>query len=202
MTVWVALYLVAAISAMNPGFSIDGRGPPNGYTITGNYLSDLGNPAAPAPWAFNLGCILAGLLAIPFGVALGATLPRPWGRAATVLVALGGIALVGVGVFAEGSPFGLHGTFSLAFFLLLTIALAFVLKPFFGSPTFRPVAAWVTVAAFVLSVVLLVTFVANVGNPYLAEHLGVFAGLAWTGTVAVHLWRAPVEAAQPKAAPA
>jgi len=193
VAVWVALYLVAALSATSS---------PYGYTITGRYLSDLGNPAAPAPWAFNWACILAGLLAIPFGLALGGMLPKPWGLATSVLVALGGGALVGVGAYPEGSAFGLHTTFSLAFFLLLTVALGVALKPFFGSPSFRPVGAWVTAAGFVINVILLVAFVANVGNPYLAEHLGVFAGLAWVGTTAAHLWRASIAAAQPQAAAA
>ena len=66
--------------------------------------------------------------------------------------------------------------------------------------TVRPVVAWVTAAAFVINVVLQVTFVADVGNPHLAEHLGVFARIAWTGTNAADLWRASVAAAQPMVA--
>jgi len=193
VAIWVSLYLVAALSAVAS---------PYGYTIAGSYLSDLGNPAAPAPWAFNLACILAGALAVPFGLALAGVLPKGWGLATAVLVAIGGGALVGVGVYPEGSPFGLHGAFSLAFFLTLTVALGVALKPFFATAALRPIAAWVTAAAFIINVVLLVAFLANVGDPQIAEHLGVFSALAWTGTTAAHMWRASVAAAQPQPAAA
>ena len=193
VVIWAGLYLVAAVSAATSTY---------GYTITGNYLSDLGNPRAPAPWAFNAADILAGLLAIPFGLALGGALPRSWGRGVSAFVILGGIALMGVGVFPEESPYGLHGTFSLAFFLLLTIALGVGLKPFFASKTFRPVGAWVAAAAFVLNVILVAAWVVSLGSAQLAEHLGVYSALVWTTSTALHLWRAGAEAAQPRAAPA
>ena len=193
IAVWVSLYLIAAVSAASS---------PYGYTVMERYLSDLGNPAAPAPWAFNLGCILAGILAIPFGLALAGMLPRRWGIASAVLVAIGGGALIGVGAFPEGSPYGLHSAFSLAFFVTLTVALGVALKPFFGTPAFRPVAAWVTAGAFALNVVLLVTYLARVGDPQLAEHLGVFSALAWTGATAAHMLRASVAAEQPRPSPA
>jgi hypothetical membrane protein len=191
--VWVGLYLVAAVAAVRS---------PYGYNVVDYYLSDLGNPAAPAPWAFNAGDILAGLLAIPFGLALAGTVPRVWGRVAGTLVVLAGVSLVGVGAFPEGSPYGLHGTFSLAFFLLLTIALGVVIRPFFRPGPYRPLAAWVTVGAFALNVVLVVTWVANVGDPQLSEHLGVFSALGWTGTTSFALWHAPTATTQPRAAPA
>ena len=192
VVIWTALYLLSA-AAMAAG---------PGYSITENFLSDLGNPASPAPWAFNLADILAGLLAIPFGLALGGKLGGMWGRAAQAAIVLSGIALIGVGVYPEGSLYGLHTTFSLAFFLLLTIALGLLLRPMFASRAFSPVGAWVTAIAFVFAVAIVATFIGRIGNDHLAEHLGVYAALVWQTSTGLHLWRASTEAAEPLAAPA
>ncbi len=190
--VWFPLYLVAAIAAVMS---------PYGYSITGNALSDLGNPRAPAPWAFNAGCILAGLLTIPFGLGLGGSLGGKWGRATKVLLPLAGVALVGVGVFPEESPYNLHGTFSRVFFLLLAIAIGVLLRPFFASDTFRPVAAWIGVVAFGFALILVAADIGNLAFFHLAEHLAIYAALGWQMSVAAHLWRVSTVTG-PMAAPA
>jgi hypothetical membrane protein len=176
-SLWLTLYAISALAMAS--------GP--GYDITMNYLSDLGNPRSPAPWAFNAAVILAGGLAAPFGIALGGVVGGRWGTAVKVLVVLTGAALVGVGVFPEESPYGLHGLFSIAFFLILTTALGVFLLPSLRMATFKPLGGWVTAAAFALNVILVVTWLAGIGNPYLSEHLGVYAALAWQLSTAFHL---------------
>ena len=186
---FLVLYVIAA-SAMAAG---------PGYDITKNLLSDLGNPTSPAPWAFNSAVIIAGLLVIPFGLALGSVFGGWWGRAAQVDLTLAGVALIGVGIYPEGSP--LHGPLARTFFLLMTIAFGLLVRPMFASKAFRPVGAGVTATAFVFAIVLVATDVAGVGFERLAEHLGVYAALVWQTSTALHLWRASTEAAEPRAAP-
>ncbi len=184
-SLWMILYAVAAV-AMASG---------RGYSITGNYLSDLGNPrTAAAPWAFNAADIIAGLAAIPFGFALGSAIGGRVGRLLQVLVVVAGIALTFIGIFPEESPYDLHGRFSTAFFLLLTVSLGVLTVPALRSPVLRPVGGWVTAVAFVFNVVLVLTTVLNLAAPQLGEHLGVFAALAWQLSTSLHLWRSPAPA--------
>ena len=111
---WVSLYLVAV--ALYPG-----------YSIVDNYLSDLGHPSlAPGYWAFNAADILAGILFIPYGLAVGSVLRTRLGKVGGAFVVLTGMGLILVGVFPEDSPYGLHFVASLAFFLLLTASAAFL----------------------------------------------------------------------------
>ncbi len=191
LTAWIALYAISALAMAS--------GP--GYDVTRNYLSDLGNPASPAPWAFNAACLLGGILAIPFGLALGDALGGRGGRVLKFLIPLAGLSLVGVGAFPEGSPYGLHGLVSLLFFVLLTASQGAMVLPALRAPTFRPLGGWVTAGAFVLSAALIISFFAGVGNDHLAEHLGVYGGLAWQLSSALYLWRSPTVAARTVTAP-
>src|SRR6266545_2041548 len=136
---WTLLYLVAVASTPT-------------YTITGSYLSDLGNPNAPAPWAFNAADILGGILFVPFGFVVGRTVGGRAGRVAQVLLPISALGLIFVGIFPEGSPYNLHTIVSAVFFLLLAVSAGLVGVPMYASTTFRPLGGYlagITVAAAV-----------------------------------------------------
>lgn len=174
---WTALYLVAAL------------GHPS-YSMTENFLSDLGDYVrSPNAWAFNLACLLAGVLAVPFAWTLGSTVGGLGGRVGRVTLVLAAVALAGVGVFPERSPYSLHTISAFGFFLLLTASQGAFIVPAWKFSGFRPFGGPVTAAAFAISVVMIALLV-----PPIAEHIGVFAALVWLVFLAGLLWRTSVRA--------
>ncbi len=173
--VWFVLYTVAALSTP-------------GYSITGNRLSDLGNPTAGAPWAFNAACILAGLFLLPYVWALGAGLSR-WVRlVGTWMITLDAIFLVGVGLFPEESPYNLHFIFSALFFLVLMMAISHYAIAMYRSPRYGRVSGILSVIASGFALLFVVAVLVElVGGAPIAggtvsnflEHATVFASLAW-----------------------
>ncbi|MEM4417240.1 MAG: DUF998 domain-containing protein [Nitrososphaerota archaeon] len=88
-----------------------------GYSVSGNYISDLGvGPAAPV---FNTSIILLGL-----AVAVSSYLIRPIFRDRLLppLLFLAGLGAAGVGVFPEGSPYGLHTLMSFIVFFFAGVS--------------------------------------------------------------------------------
>lgn len=172
---WIVLYLVAAVSTPS-------------YSITAMRLSDLGNPAAPAPWAFNFACVLAGLFFLPFAQALGAGLSRMMHRVGTVLLSVAAIFLILLGVFHEESPYDLHFIFSALFFILFMMAISHYAYAMWKSPRYGKISGALSALAsacalFLIVVVLLETLesppVSESALSNAFEHLTVFAGLAW-----------------------
>lgn len=182
---WIALYLVAAVSSP-------------AYSVTGWRLSDLGNPSAPAPWAFNSACILAGLFFLLFAWTVGAGM-RPWmRRVGSVLLTVAAAALVLLGVFHEESPFDLHLIFSAVFFLFFTMAISHYAIAMWRNPRYGKVSGTLSVAASGLALLfIVVVLVESLATPPVSEsplsnvleHLSVFAGLAWAAWNASRLYR-------------
>ncbi|MGC9071080.1 MAG: DUF998 domain-containing protein [Acidilobus sp.] len=94
------------------------------YSVSHNYISDLGNyklaPSTPHAYIFNASIILMGLLLVGGGTLL-------WGRGKvdrtlSAFITLSGIGAAGVGVFPETSPYHLHTIFSLMVFLFASLA--------------------------------------------------------------------------------
>ncbi len=185
VAVWIALYLVAAVSTP-------------GYTVTGNRLSDLGNPSQPAPWAFNSACILAGLFFLPFAWGLGAGM-RKWMRlVGSALLSLAAAFLTLLGIFHEGSPYDLHFIFSVLFFILFTMAISHYAVGMWRNPRYGKVSGALSVAASGLSLVFIVVValetvtgrsVAGGTLSNVLEHVTVFAGLAWAAWNGLRLHR-------------
>ena len=183
---WVVLYLVAAAST-------------SGYTITGNRLSDLGNPAAGAPWAFNSACILAGIFFVPFAWTVGAGL-SPWvRRVGSVILSVAAVFLILLGVFHEGSPYNLHFVFSALFFISFTVVISHYAIAMWKSPRYGPVSGILSVIASGLALVFIeIALLENLVSPPITEsplsntleHLTVFAGLAWAAWNGLRLYRA------------
>jgi len=107
---------------------------PDGYSILTNWISDLGgSPHTPAPFLYDIACIVAGSLTIPLAFYIEnllAPLPKRTGSqihysrmrfrlvsSALLFSLVGSIGYVGVGIFSEDRNFyNLHSiTSSLAF---------------------------------------------------------------------------------------
>lgn len=95
-----------------------------GYSVGNNYISDLGPPCAGGAscgsqtswWIFDSSIVIMGLC-----VLLAAYFIQRYFRwkPITGLVALAGAGAVGVGIFNETAPFGLHDIFTLLTFLTI-----------------------------------------------------------------------------------
>ncbi len=192
VAVWIVLYLVAALATP-------------GYAIAANRLSDLGNPAAGAPWAFNSGCILAGLFFLPFAWTLGAGL-SPWvRRVGRVILTIAALFLVLLGIFHEGSPYNLHFIVSALFFLSFMVVISHYAIAMWRSPRYGPVSGLLSVVASGLALLFIeISILESLVRPPITEsplsnaleHLTVFAGLVWAGWNGLRLYRtAPVASA-------
>ncbi|MFB6354181.1 MAG: DUF998 domain-containing protein [Halobacteriales archaeon] len=91
------------------------------FSWTANALSDLGGPDAAAPWLFNGGLIAAGLVALPFALALYTTARHAFERLGAASFAGSVVGLALVGAFPIGTA--LHGPVAVAYFLLFTLAM-------------------------------------------------------------------------------
>src|SRR5256712_5276816 len=100
-------------------------------SVSGNYISALGGGTAAAP-IFTGSIIILGLLL----VLCSWFLFRGYrDRFLMVALAVAGVGAAGVGIFTEGSPFGLHSAFSLITFVFAALAtiLAFrIVRPPLG----------------------------------------------------------------------
>ncbi len=120
------------------------------YSVSTNAISDLGKIFPNSVPIFNSSIAIFGLL-----VLLSAYYVQKafrW-KPATVLGAITGIGLIGVASFPEGSPYQLHGLFSLITFLFAgldaVVAARFQFKPMFYFSIFLGI---FTLAATVLYV--------------------------------------------------
>jgi len=100
------------------------------YSVSSNYVSDLGKLFPPSAPIFNSSITLLGLLVLAGAYFLQRA--YKW-KLATGVVALAGIGALGVGLFPEGSPFGLHGIFSFIVFLFAGLS-AVVVSRFRRNP--------------------------------------------------------------------
>ncbi len=105
--VFVSLVLIAALNYP-------------GYTVSGNYLSDLGVGEKSAVF-FNSAVIISGLLGLLFGAGAFIIFEKPLGRIGAVMFIVAHIALIGVGIFTEASG-GLHDMAAMLYFLLTAVA--------------------------------------------------------------------------------
>ncbi len=175
VTAWMVLYLASALTTP-------------GYGILSHRLSDLGHPSRAASWAFNLACILAGFLFLPFAWALGAGMSPRMALPGRIMLSLAASFLVGVGVFPEESPVDLHFAFGALFFLLFMMAISHYAVAMWRNPRYGKVSGILGVLAsglalmFIVAALLELTGYASArqrGASNLLEHATVFAGLAW-----------------------
>ncbi len=98
-----ALCALAAMLSIAAGIAVSWPGYP-GYAPWLNYISELARPLNPSAWAFQAGLAAAGVLFVPFGVALGHLLPGRDGRTASRLVTFAGPMLSLTGLFSLARP--------------------------------------------------------------------------------------------------
>ncbi len=126
-----------------------------GYSIADNRISDLGPrcqacPSQTSSIYFDTSIILVGVLVL---VAAYFTHRSFRWKPFTALVAVAGIGAMGLGIFPEGSPYGLHGIFSLVVFLGIGLS-AVVGSRFQKSPLsyFSVILGLISLAALLLYV--------------------------------------------------
>jgi hypothetical membrane protein len=155
-----------------------------GYSMSGNYISDLGVGPGPAAIVFNGSIILLGLTLLVTAWFLLRVLRD---RIFPIVIAIAGVGAVGVGIFTEAFPIP-HTVFSfLAFFFsALSAILAFRIL--------RSPLNYLSVGLGVVSVVALIFFVtrnyAGLGNGGM-ERMIVWPVLTWAIAFGGYLLAAP-----------
>lgn len=89
------------------------------YSVSTNYISDLGKAFPNSAPIFNSSIIVLGLLVLVSAYFIQRAFN--W-KPGTAMIALAGIGQIGVGSFPEGSPYMLHSLFSLVTFLFIGLA--------------------------------------------------------------------------------
>ncbi|MBX0302974.1 DUF998 domain-containing protein [Haloarcula salinisoli] len=97
------------------------------FAVTGNALSDLGQPGDPVATPvttllFDGGLVLAGVVGLPFAVVLWRRSETRLGQAAVVPFSVALLGMVGVGLFPAGRP--LHLPAALTLYLASMVAMA------------------------------------------------------------------------------
>ena len=175
-----------------------------GYSLTQNYISDLGGASSPWALGFDASVILLGVCAI-FGILLiwGAFEPSGIRGTGLALILIGGIGAVGVGVFPETTPVqngGMHTIVSFIAFSGSGIGLTVLSFAMAGDPHYR-LSRPFTLACGATTLFALVAFAAGqvtgTAGFYLAigpggmERLIVAPVLVWGIVEGLHLARLP-----------
>lgn len=97
------------------------------FAVTGNALSDLGQPGNPAATSLTLvlfdgGLVLAGVVGLPFGGTLWRRSETRLGQVAAVPFTLALVGMAGVGLFPAGRP--LHVPAAVTLYLASMVAMA------------------------------------------------------------------------------
>jgi len=97
------------------------------FTVTGNALSDLGQPGNPVATPlttllFDGGLVLSGVVGLPFAAVLWRESEHRLGRIAAVPFAVALLGMAGVGLFPAGRP--LHVPAALTLYLASMVAMA------------------------------------------------------------------------------
>jgi hypothetical membrane protein len=178
--IWLVFYLIAW--SQSPWYEF-GR----------YYLSDLG--VGDGAWAFNTGDVIAGLLAIPFAVAIWKTLKPGWiPMLGSIFCAACGVALVGVGVVNQDLDG--HMEFTAAFFILALLFESFLAYPLLKNEKTR-------IAGYIVAVLLIVSIVvgAIIGISPLSETLAVMEILVWASVVGIQILLVPLKEETPPEVP-
>ena len=160
------------------------------YVFGEHYLSDLG--VGEGAWAFNSGDIIAGLLAVPFALSIWYTLRPGWTPLlGSVMCAIGGVALVGVGIFTEDHG-RTHYIVSVLFFLMAGLFQILLSWPLIKSQKTKK-------AGYVVTVLTMGTIVvaASIGANPLSETIAVFEILIWVLIVGIQIFLVALKEGRP-----
>ena len=169
--------LLVVAEALSPSFS-----------VSSNYVSDLGKVFPSSAPVFNSSIALMGCLVIGSAYFL---LKAFRSRLLAVVPALAGVGLIGVGAFPEGSPYALHDVFSVVAFLFIGLA-AIVARRFQ-----RPPLSYFSVILGAATLVTMVAYVPTSPAGSVGNSLGIGVGgleqmiiypvLLWSLAFAGHL---------------
>jgi hypothetical membrane protein len=104
----------------------------DGYSWTGDVISDLGASSSPAAGLMNASFVLQGVLIVTGVVLLRGVLPGLAGRLATVLLGVAGIGVLVVGLFPLDAQGDVHAVGAVTYLVgssLGLLALAHTLRP-------------------------------------------------------------------------
>lgn len=149
------------------------------YEFGEHYLSNLG--VGEGAWAFNTGDVIAGLLAIPFAVAVWKTLKPGWlPMLGSIFCVAGGLALAGVGIINQDIDG--HVEVSAAFFIL-----ALVFESLLSFSLIRNDKTRFT--GYAVTVLLIATLIAGgiIGINPLSETIAIMEILVWALIVSVQV---------------
>lgn len=145
-----------------------------GYSVANNYISDLGPPCSSGAscgsqtsWMiFDGSIILMGLTILASGFYIYRYFK--W-KPAAAFIFMSGIGALGVGIFNETAPFGLHGIFSLITFLGIGLAaiVAFWLQ--------KPPLSYFSAILGLISLVMLILYLPGTGTDF-GSYLGIGVG--------------------------
>ncbi|MBI3859092.1 MAG: DUF998 domain-containing protein [Thaumarchaeota archaeon] len=95
------------------------------YSVSSNYISDLGKVFPNSATIFNPSIIVLGVLVLASGYYVQRAFR--W-KPGTVTIVAAGIGQLGIGFFPEGSPYSLHSIFSFVTFLSIGLAAILMAK--------------------------------------------------------------------------
>ena len=189
-----ALQFVAAMIVVQTQYA--------GYSLSQNYISDLGGARSPWALVFDGSDILLGICAI-FGVLLvwSAFDPERSRGVGLSFVVIGGIGAIGVGVFPETTPVlngGMHDIVSAVAFVGAGIGLTIVSSAMAPGPHWR-LSRPFTLACGVVTLAAIALFYVGASNtiaflglgPGGMERLIVAPILLWAVVEGAHLYRLP-----------
>lgn len=171
----------------------------SGYSLSTNYISDLGNTAnSPLWYLFSAGIIALGVLAFLGVLLLWNTFPSGGLRVVGLsLLLLASLAAIVIGFFPENVNASVHDTASLLVFLPGGLALV-ALGASMGERTGWEGMRWFSVILGLVMLVALALFLfTNVGAnqyPGLFERLVVYPLLLWGIGVGIFVARFPIRA--------
>jgi hypothetical membrane protein len=132
----------------------------SGYSVSRNYISDLGVGPDPSRWIFTVTTIVFGLMALA-----AAALLRKKSKKSLIwpFLALSGVGAIGVGVFNEDYIPAVHALFAVMAFLFGNMAAVYSCR------LVRPPLSWLFI---LLGLIGLSAFVLLVGSTYLGLGAG------------------------------
>lgn len=168
------------------------------YSLSANYISDLGGKSSPWAILFDASTIFFGLLLILGVLLITTAFPARTSRSVGLgLLAFAGIGSVGVGVFPESfHPATYHVTFALLAFLAGNFALMVLGAAMFRDTRwngYRSYTMFSGLIGFVALVLFLVHAYVGLG-PGGMERLIVAPLLLWLVVAGIHLLRVPAYA--------
>ncbi len=168
---------------------------PTYYSPVNNWLSDLGNSNFNPSGSifFNLGCILTGIVLIPFFIGLYRWYTaKKWQKNLLIVAQIIGIfsafTLIMIGIFSEDYG-ALHGLWSALFFVSLLLTMITLNISLLGHEKFKKWIGYYGFFAVLVDLTLIISTLFPNGLPIpLIEWLTTFISLSWVGLLVYNMF--------------